>query len=301
MAAGLEPLVLAVDAGGSYTKFALCRLDGLPVEGSFGSLPMDSAAGADAILSVFEEVASRALSVARSLNGRIAATGVCFPGPFDFAGGKSLLRHKYASIYGLPLRPVFSGGEDIPVVFEQDAIAFLLGEAGAGSGRGFSDLGACTLGTGLGYACMSRGKVLRNELGSPHVGLYKAPLRGGLAEDFVSARSIVARWRRICRPQEASMGASEIGGLADSGDERAKGVLADMGSCLGEVILEEARSRRLECLVLGGQVSRSFEHFAPALRESLGECPSLRAIRQAERIDDAALVGVAIEAAGEVR
>ncbi|MFA6505530.1 MAG: ROK family protein [Treponemataceae bacterium] len=297
MPSGNEPLILAVDSGGSFVKYALCRPDGRPEPGSLGSLPVDSGSAADPILSVFASVFARASSYADSISGSIIAVGVSTPGPFDFEGGRSLMRHKFASIFGLSLRPYFAGGTDLPVVFEQDAVAFLLGEQGVGAAQGFSNVAACTLGTGLGYACMRRGQVLRNELGSPHLGLYKVPLREGVAEDYVSGRGIVKRWRAVCGPDQADLSVKEIGALAEAGNEVAAAVYADTGRYLGEALFTEVTMRETECLVLGGQISRSFDLMGPSLGQALSGCPSLKKICRAEHIDYAALIGAALKAA----
>lgn len=296
MPGGNNPLILAVDSGGSYVKYALCRSDGTPEPGSFGSLPVDSSADAQTILSVFSSIHARATAYAESLSSSIIAVGVSIPGPFDFVEGRSLMKHKYASIFGIPLRPYFSGGTDLPVSFEQDAVAFLLGEQGAGAAQGYSDVAACTLGTGLGYACMSGDRVLRNDLGSPHLGLYKVPLRGGVTEDYVSAHAIAARWSAVCGPDQAGISVKEIGALAEAGNEAAAAVYADTGRYLGEALLPEFRMQGTECLVLGGQIARSFDLMAPSLARTLAECSRLKRICRADHIDHAALIGAALKA-----
>ena len=87
--------------------------------------------------------------------------------------------------------------------------------------------------------------------------------------------------------------AKEIGDRADAGDPLARQVYEDMGRDLGTVVRGILRENEMEALYLGGQISRSYPVFGGALREALGNIPSLRLITPVRNPDLVHLVGAA--------
>ena len=89
---------------------------------------------------------------------------IAFPGPFDVAGGRALIRglHKFESIYGLDLRTelrrrLAATGSPIaglPIEFARDSESAGMGEAVHGAGRDGGRVLTVTIGTGLG-ACLT--------------------------------------------------------------------------------------------------------------------------------------------------
>ena len=123
-----EPCVLAVDAGGTSLKAALAQPGGRIVPDSFLQVPVDSRGSAEEIAGAYSALARDAGKLAGKLGLEIVRASVCIPGPFDYAGGVSLMKHKYQSVFGVPLRPWFIKTlGNIPVTFLHDSTAFLLG------------------------------------------------------------------------------------------------------------------------------------------------------------------------------
>ena len=190
-----DGLILAIDAGGTFFKSGLVSADGKILEHTRVSCPVDSAGQASSVRSAYHILIARQLENARAIGRAIKAVGVDTPGPFDYQEGKSLMRHKFPALYGIPLRPwIQEAAGDLPVRFLHDSTAFLLGEYWKGGLQGEGNAAGVMLGTGLGFAYMRNGEVQLNPQGGPGFSLYTVPYRRGAAEDYVSRRGIISRY-----------------------------------------------------------------------------------------------------------
>lgn len=70
-------------------------------------------------------------------------------------------------------------------------------------------------------------------------------------------------------------------------------VFEELGFTLGQVLKPVLSDFKAECLVLGGQISKSFSLFAKPLKQQLQIVPSLEKITRAQLIDLSALYGSA--------
>ncbi|MBQ7269108.1 MAG: ROK family protein [Bacteroidales bacterium] len=205
---------------------------------------------------------------------------VAVPGPFDYASGTFLMRHKFAAVYG----ENFADLAGLPrecFRYVHDVVAMLLGNVAPGS----PNTALLTLGTGLGFALYVDGKVLKNDLGSPSVPIYNRPYREGVLEDFVSKRGIVGRYGN------PALSVKEIAERAFGGDERARRVFSETGEVLGENIALVLSEYGIQDVLLGGQISRSWQLFAPALARHLPSCLSVRPIKD---FDNATFEGLSV-------
>ena len=81
---------------------------------------------------------------------------------------------------------------------------------------------------------------------------------------------------------------------AEAGDELAISVHRDMAVSLAEIIAPILDEYRIEALLLGGQISKSFNLFGATLKEKLAGVKSLVYIAPARDIDLAHLIGAAV-------
>lgn len=84
-----------------------------------------------------------------------------------------------------------------------------------------------------------------------------------------------------------------IAGLASGGERVAGRVFEEFGSELGNVLRPYVRQFEARCLVLGGQISRSFPLFSEQVKGRFQDIPHLKKVAQAELIELAPLYGVA--------
>ena len=210
-------VILALDIGGTFIKSAL--FSGGKLLRKLPQVPTCSAGTREDIEKSIRLAVRQAETFDRA--------AVSIPGPFDYSAGIFRMKHKFAAVDSCSFRDL-SGGVD--AVFLHDANAFLLGELTFGSARGFSRAGGVTLGTGLGAAFAVDGKLLTNPAGSPAepVSLWNKPFRGGIAEDAVSARALLAKY-----PAE---NVKEIALRAKKGDRAAQEVWLEYGSALFELL-----------------------------------------------------------------
>lgn len=299
-----EPCILAIDAGGTSLKAAL--VPELSISGQFGepvenkltketffSIPVPSSSSKEEILAAYEAVARQGAAAAADAGLTVRYTAVCIPGPFNFCEGRSLMRHKYQAIYGLPLRPCLQKGigTDCPVIFLHDSTAFLLGactQTGAEADRTCGVI----IGTGLGFACMREGRIRENPSGGPAVSIYARPYLDGTCEDYVSARGILKRYlAEIHTLPDRQPTVAEIARMAKSGDSAALKVFADTGYHLGRILLPVVKEEALDTVLLGGAISKSAGLFLPRLNRVLGDAGAMA--RPVPHIDLAPILGVA--------
>ena len=281
--------ILALDIGGTFLKSCLCDREGLPLPGTFDRERVDSNGDLAAIKSSYQSLLKRMLEKAESLDMVLSAVAADIPGPFDFSAGISRMEHKYTSLFGVPLFPWFREvlGE-VPVRFLHDSSAFLSGASAA-----HPEIRNCAgvmIGTGLGFAVMKDGSVLETEAGGPAYSIYKMPFRDKTAEDFISARAIPTRYNELSSRKIDS--AKTIGDLAESGtDPIAYQVYYEIGENLSEILAPILTELGTEALYLGGQISKSFSVFGPALKEGLKRVSTLHLIEEAKDLDLAHLKG----------
>lgn len=315
---GAAPVVVAVDAGGTYFKSGLVEGTGV-LAGTFVQHPVRSQGSREEILAAYASVLSANLDAARRRRLRVAGIGVSTPGPFDYRAGCSLMRHKFQAIRGLPLPPEMRRRvglpPDLPFAFLYDCHAFLLGEHAAGAARGFRNAAAVTLGTGLGMSALADGRILHDGRFGPHPDyvIYNRPYGDAILEERVSSRGILRRYAELAGggaengSGEGGAGAIRggVGGgvqggvkeLADralAGDRLCLRVFAETAEVLADQLAPILRRLEAECLLLGGQISKSFDLLGPPLKSRLQPAGVGGVeVRRAESIDHASLLGVA--------
>ena len=287
---------LAMDIGGSHAVAGVVSLEGGSlVEGARERVTVDAGGDAASILAAWADALRRALD--RSRVGAIAGAGIAMPGPFDYDGGVCYIRGlaKYESLYGVNVRGEMKERvpqlRDVPVIFRNDAVCFMLGEAGFGAARGFGNVIVITLGTGFGSGFLRDGAIVEGGDDLPPGGwFYDQPFRGTTAEEYFASRGLLARYAAAGgRPVP---GVRELADAATS-DPLAARILDDLGSSLAEFLAPWVALFQAHCVVVGGNVARAWERFGPALCRGLGGRFPQVAVRRSELFEDAALLGAA--------
>jgi len=281
--------VLTFDVGGSHISSAVCRGTDYQL-GPVASAHHDSVATSEDFVDLLFRLGAEAEAAAGCRKPVGAALAV--PGPFDFEAGVSRMRHKLPYLYGFDLREALAARlacRPGQVLFLNDAAAYLLGEVGAGAARGFSRAIGFTLGTGIGSAFAVNGKIVTSGPAVPPGGeIWNQPYEGGIAEDHISTRAIIASYRQSTGQ---TCEVSEIAALA-AHDPAAVDAFAEFGRHLGRLLLTLLSGFHPDVVVLGGGISRSSELFLPATRSQL-ENASVE-LRISELMDRAPLAGCAV-------
>lgn len=294
-----DACVLAVDAGGTFLKAVLMRKNCTAVEGSFIRTAVDSQGSADTIRTAYTQLAALGCHKAKSLGLTLSAIGICIPGPFNYREGLSLMTHKYAAIKDMPMRPwLKDGAGELPVIFMHDANSFLLG---ASRGIEIKNIAGVTIGTGLGFAVIKDGELLKNEHGGPGISIFARPFRDSTSEGYVSRRALLARYRELCGSDADGLDLYDIGLLAEKGEKNAVLLHQEMGQNLAAILHDVLLENKTECLLLGGAVSKSSPLFLPQLTEGLADLPLLKTVKPVKDIDLAPLIGAAQAAFDELK
>ena len=286
----MKKYLIAIDAGGTFMKSAIVSNAAEIVDGSLYMTEAYSDQDADAVRQGYRRTLETQIANAKRVNVEISAVAVDTPGPFDYENGYSLMQHKFKAIYKQPLRPwIREIIGDLPVTFIHDSAAYLTGELWHSPYGDYKDAAGVMIGTGLGFATMKDGVVLRKPDGSPLYSIWQQPYRGRIAEDFISGRGISERYTK------AKVSAKEIERRAYSGDDEARRVYEQTGEMLGEIIAPYLELVGARILILGGQISRALPLFKPQLAASLSRVSTLERITGSERLESAHMLGAACD------
>jgi len=281
-----QTAIVGVDIGGSHITAAKINLvEGMLDQDSLVRTKINPHASADEILGnwlkvlklVFERSASETIYLAVSM-----------PGPFDYAAGVSLIKgmNKYEALYGLSVKQFFSEQLAIPeehILFVNDAKAFLKGEAIWGAGRGVNKVFGITLGTGLGSAIYQSGRVEDLNLGS-------SPFLGGIAEDYISTRGILAYYRAI-----GGKAASDVKQLTQEllNSSPAEQAMEKLSEWLSEFLIQQLPILKPDVVVVGGNITKAHGHFLPKVIDLITKQNLYTPIKIAKMGEHAAMMGAA--------
>jgi glucokinase len=288
----MSDLALVLDIGGSHVTSALVDLEQrATIRSSIRRLPLDPNANADELLKIWVRAAQKALNSDAAHTPSPTHMGIAMPGPFDYETGISRLQHKFASLYGMNIRTELQGrlNTTIPIYFGNDASLFALGEWWAGAAREHQRVIGVTLGTGLGGGFVAMGRVYYSGQGVPQDGgIWNLPYLDTIAEDYVSGPSLVKNYThktgRILEPLE-------IAQVARNNDGFAQEVYLELGTHLGNILEPWVQSFGASCVVVGGNIARSWDLFAMGLENTLGKHKVKRVA--SSLFDEANLLGAA--------
>ena len=234
---------LALDIGGTAVKYAI-----FSQENTFGQFSVKDENGAE---SLPERI------VAFIAAHPTACIGICAPGPFDFETGTGQMQHKLPSLYKVSLREILENRfPGIPLFFLHDATAFILGALENKPDLRKENISGVMLGTGLGYIHCLRGKVEVNHSKIPLHPLWNMPYKNGIAEDYVSATAMIHRAKQEGYSFD---NVQDMAKAAAKGDKGLLDIFSQTGAQLGELMDMKRREDGFEKLIIGGQVSKSWD------------------------------------------
>jgi glucokinase len=287
--------ILSIDSGGTYYKSALIDPFGNIIPDTFAETPSHSDAGRDIVLSVFTGMLKTMKRITEEKGLCLTRIAFDFPGPFDYKRGACIMQHKFLSINNLSLVPfvrrVF-GDTSIDVVFHHDLHACTYGAYLYDVAKGFSRVFCVAIGTGLGTGYLQNGEIVMKDHGGPMYPIFQEPYGKGVLEDVVSNRGIVTEYRCLTGSKEP-IDARIVQQLSESGDLAASAVYDHMGCVLGEHIRPLLQELQAGCLILGGQISKGFHLFGPALQAELEGLPLLQMIAPIENLTTVTIRGAA--------
>lgn len=289
-------IALGVDIGGSHIFCAAVDLTThslIPQTGAQEAI--NNKASAEEILGGWSKAIETVLS--KIDRNQLAGIGFAMPGPFDYPNGVALFERveKYESLYGIniseALGKMLGLSPDVSFRYINDATAFAIAEAWIGKGAGHDRIMALTLGTGFGSAFIKNGAPVIEGDGVPELGcVWHLPYKDGIADDYFSTRWFERNY--TSRTGKILNGVKEIAEMAQS-ETIAADLFSEYGSNMGDFLSPWIRKFGANAIVVGGNITRSFGLFGPALHQSFAKQNIEAGFFISELKEDAAVIGSA--------
>jgi len=147
---------IGVDLGG--TKVSMGLVEGHQVVGATRRFLISSCRDAADLVAKLKSTAEELLTAAGLSWSDLEFIGIGSPGPLDYKTGWVLQTPNLKIVVNYPLGPRLQEITQVPVLINNDANCFTLGEQKAGEGKGLDYVLGATLGTGFGLGFVYQGK-----------------------------------------------------------------------------------------------------------------------------------------------
>ena len=300
--------ILAYDIGGTRVKAALVVSGHLSGPVARAETARDGGP---------EQLFGQIVSLGRTVRGsaHLDAAGISIRGVVDAEAGVVLaLNPPLDWLVGEPMADRVANELGVPVVIENDARMYALGELQQGAARGVANFVCLTLGTGVGCGVVVGRRLLQGPRGVGGIlaGHLTVDVDGplctcgnlGCLEALINAQALTASVEAQLRAGQVSslrlegLSPPYIFEAAGAGDALAVQALSRFTHVLGCGVVNVIHAYDPDLVVIGGGLSGSSSYFLPELRAYVAEHawtqPKGRVrIVVSELGDAAALVGVA--------
>ncbi len=255
---------IGVDVGGSHVSASIFNEGQLYASVRTARLPLDSHGTADEILGTI------ASCIGDVFEPGCTDIGIAFPGPFNYDKGVCAIPAsvgKFGNLFGLHVKQALqdfpeTGG--LPLHFANDAHCFAYGAQQLMQLKGDKTV-LLTLGTGFGSAFLVNRTLAASGKGIPASGaFFDQPYGTAFADDYFSTR-----W--LLRAFTAATGqeATSVREMTAQHTTAAKAVFSNFGQNLGNFLRPWLEAFGCEELVIGGNISKAYAFFEPALLQQL--------------------------------
>ena len=263
--------VVGVDLGATKIALGLINPDDRIV--AYRRIPTNAYEGPQAVV---ERIAQSVAELERELpeEQRIAALGLCSPGPIDYQAGMIIDPPNIPGLHNAPLRQMLAERLNLPVSLEHDAKAAALGEFYYGAGRGERSMVYVIVGTGVGVAIIIDGQLYRGAHNSAgEVGHITLDRHGelcscgsrGCVETYAAGPWLARHYQRALeregqahrRADQQPVTGKLVARLAKQGDALAMQVMTQAGEALGVAVASMAMILDIELYVIGSSVAKS--------------------------------------------
>lgn len=268
---------IGIDFGGTSVKIGVCS--GEKIVEHTDPIPTGDYATAEALIDAMIE---RIHYLEKKHTG-IVAVGAGVPGFVDFDHGFVHDLTNVPSWVDVPFRRILEDKTGLRAVVDNDANCMVYAEWRYGSARGYKNLVALTLGTGIGGGIILEGNLYRgSRFGAGEIGQMSIDYRGrageygntGAAEKYVGNARIaehailkyasagVAKSAGDCTPRKIAEAAQE-------GDDIARQIWSDVADWLGTALSSVVWLLNPDAIVIGGGVARAGDLLFDPLRKKV--------------------------------
>ena len=254
---------ICFDIGGTAVKYGRLTEDGGILHQSRVPNPVRSG-GTEALLQLLREIV-------RSEREGAAGIAVSTAGVVDYKKGVIVFAGEtFPGFTGTPLAEILSKASGLPVRVENDVNCAALGEYWLGAGCGAEPFVMLTVGTGVGGAVITEGKLLHGaSFAAGEVGYMYQP--GGMLEDLSSVTALLRYGREEGLSEEQSADGETVINLAKAGNVSARRAVQRMLYHLAVGIAQIACLINPERVVIGGGITAASDYLWPLLLEELAK------------------------------
>jgi glucokinase len=293
----MKEISMGVDIGGSHITCQLFDTNkNRLLEGSKVRLSVDGNGSKESILNTWVKAIQQA-AVNQNLKD-LAGIGFAMPGPFDYLNGIAWFDKnvdKFHKLTGVDVQTELIHRlelpDNFPIRFLNDAACFAVGVANAEPASKLNRIIALTLGTGFGTTFIKNGLPVAGEDGIPEDGfLYHVPYQKSIADEYFSTRWFLNEYKT--QTGKNISGVKDLAQLAEN-NSTAKELFMVFGSNLGNFLIPWIQKFNAECIVLGGNIAKSFPLFEISLKAAIKTENTNVEIIISELDENAALIGSA--------
>lgn len=270
--------IIGVDLGGTNARAGLVRDQRL---GEVASVEIDSQGSV-------EEVLDQLCRLIDRMKTRDAdAIGIGVPSVVDLKTGIVYDVQNIPSWREVPIKSILEDRYSVPVLVNNDANCFALGEKHFGKGAKYQSLIGLIVGTGFAGGIIIDGKLYPGmSCGAGEFGMI--PYLDSIYEHYCAGQFFT---RNVGQTGE------EVFQRAVDGDREALQTFAQFGHHLGEAIKAVLYTYDPELIILGGSVRKAFPFFEEAMWESIRSfafSPSVKSLKiEVSELEHVALLGAA--------
>ena len=302
--------VFAIDFGGTSIKFGVIDEGGKIM--AFSNLVASPADTIEKNLTTINQLLSSLLLKNNINRDQISAIGIAVPSIVG-KNNRVLSRYvKYTDASDFDFNTWANNEWGVPIIVENDARAALVGEWKYGAGKGYSDIALLTLGTGVGSAVISEGKLFKGKhyLGGSLTGHISINIHGsecncgffGCLETEASTWALPGIAAKHPLFKNSSLSAVENLAFLHLFEEAAKGdELANLliNHCLkawGVCAVNIVHAHDPEIIIISGGVMKRQEQILPFLQKMVDDYawlpPGTIIIKAAQQFEYAGLLGM---------
>ena len=292
-----KKLAMGVDIGGSHIT---CQLFDLIANSLIPNSKVRVAVNGNGSKEEILESWIAAIQKAASNQNLNDLTGIGFamPGPFDYLNGIAWFDKnvdKFHNLTGVDVKKELIQRlkllTDFPIRFLDDASSFAVGEANIEPVSKFNRIIALTLGTGFGTTFIKNGLPVAGVDGIPEDGfLYHIPFQKSIADEYFSTRWFLNEYQ--LKTGVGILGVKELVELVKT-DLIAKELFNNFGKNLGGFLVPWIQKFNAECIVIGGNIAKSYSLFKNELNKQCQAEGIEIAVHISKLDENAALTGSA--------
>jgi len=268
----INSTAIGIDIGGTRLKAALVAPDGSLIEKRVEPSRMREPYPA-----IRDQITQIVLDLVRISDQKPLLVGIGVAGLVDADRRKVLAAPNCPGVIGQPLTNDVEQSTGIYCLMDNDANVMALGERFIGAAQRCDDLVAVTLGTGVGGAIISDGRLIRGFTGGGgeigHVCIERNGPRcgcgaNGCLETFIGMKGIF-RWISRNQPALKGMGIAHLIEIGQAGDSNAVEVFKYVGQTLAIGLAGMVNIFNPSVLLVGGGVATAGKLLLEPLQEEL--------------------------------